>query len=158
MDVYSSYQDRYLGQVARVWMGGSFSRQDDRRGAGERQTGSAPEIPDQNPKLRQEQGDVQSPTRLIGRKVLGEEEGPYPTMDIGNSGPVAQSAEHEYATNPRDPHEGVVLFAVRPGRYNPFARLFYVPTTAVHSVSMERIVVDIEGDGIPDEWRRRPEV
>lgn len=156
MDVYTSRQNHYLGQVARVWYGGTFAVAEEERGAGERQTGSATESATHNPEVRQEQGSAQSPTRIIGRRMQGEEQGPYPTMDVGNTGPVKQSAEHQYATAPRDPHDGVIYFAVRPGRYNPFSRLFYIPTAAVHSMSMERIVVAVDGDELPATWRQRP--
>lgn len=155
MDVYTSYQDRYLGEVVKVWHGGTLAVDEGERNAGARQTGSSKEATD-NPELRQEQGSAQSPTRRIGRQILGEEEGPVPTMHIGNAGPVNQSAAHEYATQPRDAHEGVIYFAVRPSRYNPLAPRFYIPTSAVTTVSMERIVVNFEGNAIPDAWRRRP--
>jgi len=156
MDVYTSYQDRYLGQVVHVWYGGTFEAGSSDSGASARETGPAPQTTTQHSRLRHEQGQAESPTRLIGRQIQGEDEGPCPTMDVGNSGPVNQSAEHEYATRSRDPTAGVTCFAVRPGRYNPFGRRFYIPTTAVNAVSMERIVVDVKGDGLPAAWRRHP--
>ncbi|GAC1321863.1 MAG: hypothetical protein NVSMB22_08000 [Chloroflexota bacterium] len=158
MDVYTAGQKRYLGQVTNVWQGGTFSTSADERGAGARQTGSATESATQNPEVRQEDGSAQSPTRKIGNRIQGESEGPFPTIAAGNTGPINQSAEHEYATAPHGAHGGVVYFAVRPGRYNPFARRFYIPTTAVHSMSMERIVVDADDGDRLKEWQRKPDM
>jgi hypothetical protein len=53
----------------------------------------------------------------------------------------------------------VVRFAVRPlrpGRFNPFVRKLYIPTTAVLSISMERIILLVQRDHIPQAWYRKP--
>ena len=158
MDVYSAYQDQYIGVVTRVFRRPHQDGSPAEHGATPRQTGSSPEAYEDNPHIVHEQGSTVSPTRHTGEKRLGEEMGPVPTMAAGNTGPILQSGEHAYATEPENPDADVAYFAVRPGRINLgiFTRPFYVPTEAVESVSMERVVLDVERDTFPLEWRRRP--
>jgi hypothetical protein len=157
MDVYSAYQDEYLGSVIRVWHGDGGAAGPPGAGSGPRESGSAREAT-QNPHLVHEEGAAVDPTRRVGRQQLGEEMGPFPTMAIGNSGPKRQSAGDHYATEIKDLEPDVLYFAVRPGRLNlgPLTRPLYIPTSAVRSISMERIVLDVQRDQIPTEWRRRP--
>lgn len=158
MDVYSSFQNQYIGQVIKVWYGGVLERSDTGDGESKaRESGSSTDSATQNPGLQHEGGGSTDPTRVIGRRITGEEEGPRPTASLGNTGPRNQSAGRAYATDARDRFEGVVYFSVRPGALNPFARCMYVPTAAVMSMSMERVVLDIQRESIPEEWRRPPQ-
>ena len=174
MDVYSAYQDEYIGTVVRVWRQDGQYRTASERGATHlvgvrtpaRGTGSSTEAA-QNPELTHEEGHTAHPTRTLGSTApqvlqlrgLGEELGPFPTKQVGNTGPENQSASHSYATESHDPLASVRYFAVRPGRINlgPLTRPLYIPAAAVRSVSMERIVLDVEKHQIPDEWHTRPE-
>jgi hypothetical protein len=157
MDVYSAYQDQYIGSVVKVWHGDGAPAGQPGPGSSPQETGSAREET-QNPHLVHEEGRTVDPTRHVGRQQLGEEMGPFPTMAVGNTGPRRQSAGDHYATEVRDLQPDVLYFAVRPGRLNlgPLTRPLYVPTSAVHSVSMERIVLDRQRDEIPAAWQRRP--
>ena len=157
MDVYDAYHDRYIGAVVRVW------RAEGHDGSRSGQTGRAMatgrDAIGQNPPLVHEEGNEVSPTEHQGSTMLGEEMGPFPTMGAGNTGPVNQSAARAYATGERESQEAV-YFAVRPGRMNlgPLTRPFYVPTSAVLSISMDVIVLDVKGDEIPQEWRKKPDL
>ncbi|MGH2449039.1 MAG: hypothetical protein ACRDFS_10630 [Chloroflexota bacterium] len=135
MDVYSAYQDQYIGSVVRVWR--SEATGDDKLTGNE---------------LGYAHHDA-------GSKVPGEELGPFPTARAGNTGPQQQSPRNDFATEPPG-KPGVVLFAVRPGRVNlgPLTPSIYVPSSAVRSISMERIVLDVERNQIPDAWHRQPAV
>lgn len=126
MDVYSTYQNQYLGTVIAVT----------RR--------AAPREPVATPKGG----------RAPGSEVLGEALGPVPTDEVGNTGPRAQSAANAYATRLGPVPADVVAFVVRPGRANPRARPLYVPTAAVRSISMERIILDVQREAIPDAWQQ----
>jgi hypothetical protein len=99
--------------------------------------------PRDSPALVHEQEAQVSPPPRHGKPTLGEELGPFPTISAGNSGPVQQSASHAYATKTQT-GVGVILFAIRPGRVNlgPLTPPRYFPSTAVRSLSMERIIVD----------------
>jgi hypothetical protein len=152
MDVYSADQSRYLGSVIQVWRaesGGRGPATGEAMATGETALG-------ENPPLDHEEGKSVSPTEHVAERRLGEEMGPFPTIAAGNTGPVEQSASHGYATGREG--AGVVLFAVRPGRINlgPLTPALYIPTTAVRSVSMERVVLDVHGDEIPAVWRQKP--
>lgn len=136
VDVYSAYQDQYLGTVIAVWR-----RSAPTTGAGLRETAAT------------EASRGPRSGGAAGSKVLGESLGPAPSTDVGNTGPRAQSAANLYATRPGPEPADVIAFAVRPGRMNPFARPLYVPTSAVRSISMERIILDVERDAIPAAWR-----
>lgn len=152
MDVYNADQSAYLGSVVRVW------RQETLAGP-HGQTQSAMQVggqePGSNPALVHEQGAAESPTAHPGEPMLGEEMGPFPTMAVGNSGPLRQSSSHAYATT--GAAEGVKLFSVRPGRINLgiLSPVYYVSSDAVHSVSMERVIIGLPGDELPADWRRR---
>ncbi|MBV9282659.1 MAG: hypothetical protein JOZ41_21490, partial [Chloroflexi bacterium] len=76
MDVYSAYQDEYIGSVVGVWQRAEPAGTAEQRGAGARETGSAPESARQNPDLTHEEGAGVDPTRHMGKKELGEEMGP----------------------------------------------------------------------------------
>lgn len=165
MDVYSAYQDEYIGSVIRVWRQDGDHGTAAERGATGRETGSASGAT-QNPHLAHAEGHAADPTGHLSSKAppvlqlrcLGEELGPFPTKQVGNTGPENQSASQSYATEPHDPLANVWYFAVRPGRINLglLTRPLYVPTTAVRSISMDRIVLDVQKGHIPDEWRKRP--
>jgi hypothetical protein len=144
MDVFNADQSRYLGSVIKVWHGGEGAPPPEARGATGRQTGSAESEARSAPELTHEQGATVHPTERMGSKKLGEEMGPVPTIAAGNTGPVEQSAERHYATDPEHSGSDVTFFAVRPGRINPLARPLYIPTARVRSISMERIIVDME--------------
>ena len=163
MDVYSSYQDQYIGSVVGVRRrsekdaGREGSPPASERGSGAGETGSAPEAVRGNPELVHEEGASVQPTRYLGRRQLGEEMGPFPTAEVGNTGPLNQSAEHAYATGAAEP-SGLTAFVVRPGRINlgPLTRPLYIPPAAIHGVSMERVVLAVQKEQIPGEWRRPP--
>ncbi len=71
---------------------------------------------------------------------------------------MTQSAQADYASGETDDLTSVISFTVRPGRINLgiLTRPFYVPSTAITSISMERVVVDVRGGNLPAEWRQRP--
>lgn len=159
MDVYSAYQDQYIGTVTRVFGLESDERSPDERGSTPGQTGSSPEVRHGLPHLPHEGGAAVYPVQHRPQKRLGEEMGPVPTIEAGNTGPVRQSDEQAYATEPvHGPLADVAYFAVRPGRINLgiFTRPLYVPTGAVESISMERIVLNVQRENLPLEWRTRP--
>lgn len=141
MDVYSAYQNEYIGTVVRVKMGGGPIT----AGQGPVETGSSEQAVQGNPELVHEEGGTVSPTRHMPKRQLGEEMGPVPTIALGNTGPTNQSASHRYATAPRhgDIRE-VQFFAVRPGRINLgfLTAPIWIPASAIRSISMERVVVD----------------
>lgn len=139
MDVFNDDQTRYIGAVIGVSLGG----QED-TGAGARETGSSQEARQGNPPLVHEQGATVSPTDVQLPQQLGEEMGPVPTMSMGNSGPVEQSAGHHYATDPEGELREVESFTVRPGRINLgiLTPPINVPASAIRSISMERVVLN----------------
>lgn len=154
MDVFSAYQSTYLGTVVDVAASGTGS-------SGGRSGGETSRAHlEGTPELVHEQGATVSPTAGAGSKELGEEMGPFPTIQMGNGGPVKQSAAHNYATNPDHTYEDVAWFAVRPGRINlgPLTPPFYVPVSAIRSISLERIVLDVDHQGIPQSWHTKPAV
>jgi hypothetical protein len=150
MDVWDAYQEHYLGSVIRVWRGTLPITQGARRVEKEDAVQSHP--------LVHEEGHVEQHATSQGKRQNGEAMGPFPTMSVGNRGPAAQSAEADYATGQSDERTNVISFAVRPGGLNLgiLTRPFYIPSTAVHSISMERIVLAVHGSDIPAEWRHRP--
>lgn len=153
MDVFSAYQNQYLGTVVEVAFTGSP--------AGGEHAGAETtrEHLIGTPELIHEQGATVSPTAGAGSKKSGEEMGPFPTIAAGNTGPINQSAVHNYATDPGQTYQGVAWCAVRPGRINlgPLTAPFYVPATAIRSISLERIVLDVEGSSVPAGWRQKPD-
>ncbi|HLJ67371.1 MAG TPA: hypothetical protein VKX16_08430 [Chloroflexota bacterium] len=151
MDVYSAAQDRYIGSVVRVW------RRRVERPEGAREVEQEPAVGSVG--LVHEEGQTAGHARVQGSRILGEEMGPVPTIGLGNRGPINQSAGRDYAADPGGDAPAVICFAVRPGRINlgPLTRPFYVPSSAVRSLSMERVVLELEGDAIPSGWWRRPE-
>jgi hypothetical protein len=154
MDVYSAYQDQYIGSVVRVVRGRDHA-QGGTPGDGANPTGS--EQGSGNIVLVHEEGAVVGHTENEGSRMLGEEMGPVPTMAGGNTGPDAQSARNAYATRGA-PVQDVRWLVVRPGRINLGALTppLYVPAAAIRSISMERIVLDVQREAIPPGWRRRP--
>lgn len=163
MDVYSAYQDQYIGSVVGVRRrterdtGQVVSSPASERGAGARETGSAPEAVQGIPNLVHEEGASAQPVGYVGHRQLGEEMGPVPTAEAGNTGPLNQSAQHAYATGAAEP-ASLTAFVVRPGRINlgPLTRPLYIPPAAIHSISMERVVLTVQKEQIPREWRRAP--
>lgn len=152
MDVFNAYQNQYVGTVVEVAHTASDTR--GQQAGAETTRRHLAGTPD----LIHEQGAQVSPTAGAGRKRSGEEMGPFPTVAAGNAGPVNQSAEHDYATDPEQGYEGVAWFAVRPGRINlgPLTAPFYVPASAIRSLSLERIVLDMNQANIPDDWKEKP--
>lgn len=150
MDVWDAYQEHYLGSVTHVWRGISPVS----RGA----RAEEKEVSVQSHPLKHEEGHVGGHASNQGERRNGESMGPFPTESVGNGGPAAQSAEADYATHATDGQSNVISFAVRPGRLNLgiLTRPYYIPSSAVHSVSMERVVVNVRGSAIPKEWRQRP--
>ncbi len=153
MDVYSAYQNQYLGSVVRVWRGTDaalFAGTPSRDASKSLAAGNAPMV--------HEEGNVVGHAEHRGNRILGEDLGPFPTSTAGNTGPLNQSAEHEFATGRADPLANVRYFAVRPGRINLglLTRPFYVPTSAIHSLSMERVVLDVQREQMPAAWRDKP--
>lgn len=152
MDVFSDYQTQYLGAVVEVAWTGSDTRGGQAGAETTRQHLAG------TPDLIHEQGAAVSPTAGAGSKKSGEEMGPFPTIAAGNDGPTNQSAAHDYATDPKHTYRDLAWFAVRPGRINlgPLTAPFYVPASAVRSLSLERIVLDVDREGIPASWKVRP--
>jgi hypothetical protein len=150
MDVWDAYQEHYIGSVVRVWRGSKSTPRGARQVEKEDTVQSHP--------LVHEEGRVASHAADQGRREHGEAMGPFPTVDVGNHGPISQSADADYATGRSLEGVDVVSFAVRPGRLNLgfLTRPFYIPSAAVLSISMERIVLTVHGGNIPAEWRRRP--
>lgn len=152
MDVFSAYQNQFIGSVVgvhhstdagSVWQGETGSE------------GGPADAP-----VMHEGGGQTASSQYQGKRLLGEEMGPVPTMAAGNSGPLRQSAEHRYATGREDTLSDVTWFTVRPGRLNlgMFTRPLYIPVTCVHSISMERIVLNVTKGELPPEWRHGPPV
>jgi hypothetical protein len=148
MDVYNADQSKYIGTVVRIRRGEQVSGP----GAGPVETGSADEARQGNPKLVHEEGATVSPTGYKPEQRLGEEMGPVPTIALGNTGPVKQSAGEHYATTPRDPQREIVAFAVRPGRINlgMLSPSTWVPVEVIRSISMDRIILSVEGDSLEE--------
>lgn len=143
MDVYSAYQNQYLGTVVKVWQE------------------PVPQPSDVGPFVAtQPQQQIEEALHnSSAKRLLGEDLGPFPTGSIGNTGPRHQVAGQSYATKLSRVESGVVCFAVRPvriGGINLFARKLYIPTSAVMSISMERIILDVQQDQIPAAWYKRP--
>jgi len=159
MDVYSTYQNQYIGSVIAVRHGTVIEGRQPRPEGGQNPTGSEQSPP--TARIAQEQGGPTTVTDSRQRHVLGEELGPVSTMATGNSGPRRQSADEAYATTPgriQSTTPAVVSFTVRPGRLNlgPLSRPLYVPASAVRAISMERVVLDVQRDQIPASWRTSP--
>lgn len=150
MDVYTTRQDSYIGSVLHVHHTGTSGPS----GGGE--TGS--EGPAANVPLVHEEQNVESSSENKGQRMLGEEKGPVPTIALGNTGPERQSEAGAYATGREDALADVDWFAVRPGRLNLgfLTPPLYIPVTAVRSMAMDRVVLDVERGRIPAEWRQRP--
>ena len=160
MDVYSAYQDQYIGSVVRV-VPGSAPAAGGPQETGPNSPGSpvpsvAGEMAPASIGVVHEEGAVVGHTDARGSTMLGEEMGPVPTIPIGNTGPVTQSASHAYATG-GGPAPDIRCLVVRPGRLNlgPLTPPLYVPASAIRSISMERIVLDVQRKQIPGEWRRK---
>lgn len=154
MDVYTADQKQYIGTVTRVlWRPAQKSK-----GAGPEETGSSQSAVQGNPELVHEQQAQESPTAHLAERRLGEEMGPVPTIALGNSGPEEQSAAHHYATEPHGPDRAAEYLVVRPGRINLgiLTPPLWVPANAVRSVSQERVILDVERDGVPISWRVPP--
>jgi len=160
MDVYSAYQNQYIGTVVKVWQASAPVPSPAERGATPQQTQAGRYAAAPGATIPDEQGEPLWSHTGVGRPFLGEDLGPFPTRAAGNTGPQRQAAAQQYATQPReDRGAGVVRFAVRPlrpGRFNPFVRKLYIPTTAVLSISMERIILLVQRDHIPQAWYRKP--
>ncbi|HEY8685655.1 MAG TPA: hypothetical protein VIO57_08620 [Chloroflexota bacterium] len=150
MDVWDAFQEHYLGSVIQVRYGTPPTSQGARQVEKEGTVESHP--------LVHEEGHLGGHAGSQGNRQNGESMGPFPTAAIGNHGPTIQSAAADYATHQTDNLTSVISFTVRPGRINfgVFTRPFYVPSTAVNSISMERVVVDVRGGIVPAAWRRRP--
>lgn len=159
MDMYSADPARYLGSVVAVLRLPRTGGGGGPRAGGPNPTGSEDEPA--NPILSQEQGAQMGSTapERRGTRTLGEEIGPVPTMALGNTGPPRQSAGAAYATHPDSHVPDVTHMAVRPGRLNlgPLSPPVYVPVEAVCALSMERVVIELQGGKIPKTWRRRPD-
>ncbi len=72
--------------------------------------------------------------------ISGEMLGPAPTKEIGNKGPVSQSARERYAVSPhtaRPIGEGTL----RVGRWGGLLGRRTIPMDAVQTVSLERVVL-----------------
>lgn len=85
---------------------------------------------------------------------IGEELGPFPTLEIGNSGPTTQSARRDYGTQEASVPAPIRGIVVRPGRHNPLSRPLYIPVRAVRSIAMDRLIIDVPESALPREWRQ----
>jgi hypothetical protein len=137
MDVYSAYQDQYLGTVVKVWCGPTS--------AIAASTAIGP------PSL--------ADPPLAGFAGVGEALGPAPTGLVGNRGPRQQSSVNRYATGsgvgPAAAPPDVLAFTVWASPLG-FLRPLHVPAAAVRSVSMDRIILDRQRDAIPPSWWKLP--
>lgn len=154
MDVFSAYQNQYIGSVVAV-----MQRTDDSVGAqdsGSNPTRSEPRL--NSVSLVHEEGNVAGQAEHRGERRLGEDMGPVPTSGYGNTGPITQSASRAYATHPEDVSKAILYLVIRPGRLNlgPLTRPVYIPWSAVGSISMDRVVLGMQREDIPAEWGRRP--
>lgn len=154
MDVFTADQKQYIGTVTRVlWRPAQHAA-----GAGPEETGTSESAAQGNPELVHKQQAQVSPTVHLAERRLGEEMGPVPTIGLGNGGPEAQSAAQHYATEPDGPRRDAQYLIVRPGRINLgiLTPPLWVPVNAVRSVSLERVVLDVDGDSVPVSWRVPP--
>jgi hypothetical protein len=121
MDAYNAKQDRYLGTVVGVTHAPSS------------------EPPPGEPEKSGSAGHRAT-------RMLGEEMGPVPTIALGNTGPLRQSAAEVYGTSIQDLAPDVSHFLLRPGRLNlgPLTSPIEVPVSDILSISMDRIVLDWE--------------
>lgn len=151
MDVFTAFQNQYLGLVTQVWHQG---RNDPDAGPASARRAHQAEV--HTPEQPLEQGRGVSATETLFNHQSGEEMGPFPTEAAGNTGPIVQSAQQHYATGGHFP--SVSYFAVRPGRLNlgPFTPLIYVPVSAIRSISLERIILDVPQGKVPDRWNFPP--
>ncbi len=81
--------------------------------------------------------------------VGGEALGPAPTREIGNRGPDTQSARAAYATAP-DGARPLGAGALVVGRWWGLVGRRTIPLDAVQTVSLERVVLNIPHDQLPD--------
>jgi len=148
MDVYSAYQDQYIGSLIAVWS--------DAMARTEPHTDRQELRPHVHVLKPEGDTDVFS-SYYEGNPQLGEAAGPFPTVSVGNTGPNQQSAANDYASAAEKVAQ-VRLLTVRPGRISLgfMTRPLYVPVAAVTEVSMERVVLDVQRDQIPTEWRTKP--
>ncbi len=148
MDVYDAYQQHYVGSVIDLISTPVTSESPGTNGA--RTESVTKLIPEQTQGV---------PVDVIGgRRVPGEELGPYPTVSVGNTGPISQSAEHDYATGLHEEQADVHGVVVRPGTVNPFARPLYIPVRSIRSIAMDRLILDVTKKEIPLSWYNRQAV
>jgi len=159
MDVYSAYQNQYLGTVIEVQVAADGVPSAVERGSTPQQTQSHDAAAHPGSTAHVEQDTKVATHDVPAKRILGEDLGPFPTGSAGNTGPHRQAAGQYYATTPRDQAPGIVTFVVGPAgiaRLNPFARKLYVPTSAVQNISMERIILDVQREQIPAAWYIEP--
>lgn len=162
VDVFSADQNEYIGHVIAA-IGDAPSSGSTQAGRAARETDSAAARGgesqaryQQSAALVHEEDHTVSPSHYQGQRTLGEEMGPFPTIAMGNTGPGRQSAGQNYAIDQPEETAGSACFVVRPGRINPLARPLYIPVSAVHSISLERVVLGVQRNAIPAEWLRNP--
>lgn len=157
MDVYSVYQDQYIGSVVGVL---GVERSDDGGTRVSSGGSSGSEAAPDSVGLVHEEGGQVGHTDNLGKRMLGEAMGPVPTESSGNSGPIRQSAQQAYGTDRRVGRADIRCLVVRPGRLNlgALTRPLYIPASAVRSISMERVVLDIQQEQLPAAWRHPPSV
>ncbi len=81
--------------------------------------------------------------------VSGEALGPSPTRAIGNRGPDTQSARAAYATAP-DGARPLGVGALIVGRWWGLVGRRTIPLDAVQTVSLERVILNVPHDQLPD--------
>jgi hypothetical protein len=140
MDAYNARQDRYLGTVVGVTHAPSSEPPPGKP----EKSGSAGIGSDVA--LIHEEGHRAGHAGHRATRMLGEEMGPVPTMALGNTGPLRQSAAEVYGTRIQDLAPDVSHFLLRPGRLNlgPLTSPIEVPVSDILSISMDRIVLDWE--------------
>lgn len=161
MDVFGALDNAYIGSVVGVLTrpAGGPAQGTVGSGSGHNPTGSET-APPSGPQVHEEGATVGSAEReRTGSRLLGEEMGPVPTMADGNTGPMRQSAARDYATSSPNPAPDAYCFAVRPGRINlgVLTPPIYIPTSAVASISMERIILMVRKEEIPAAWKAPPQ-
>lgn len=81
--------------------------------------------------------------------ISGELLGPAPTKEIGNCGPVSQSAREQYAIAPH-PARRIGEGALRVGRWGGLLGRRTIPMDAVQTVSLERVVLRLTRHQVGD--------
>ena len=97
------------------------------------------------PGLRTPLGDSGATDARQTSAVSGVLLGPAPTQPLGNKGPIIQSARAHYATTP-DTAQPLGRGAIVVGKWWGLVGRHTISLDAVHSLSMERIILELRKD------------